>query len=159
MTGRVLLIVCTWLLYLCRGAGEIQPQLHPLVASDDLPIGFRLGVGLGQEDAFHVANPPHAISASTSTVFNVYGNEWQEAHRLFNLTVKLDVQDYFNDFNLCYNAPRVGRCNQLINGWHRPLATLWTPAINTTDHHHRRNKDCEYAVVPVSRRIMVGRVT
>lgn len=71
-----------------------------------------------------------------------YGNEYEQAHRLFNLTTKFDAADYFNDYNSCSD----GKCQAGINAWHRKNARLWNPSYNQSEFDKRLAVDCSYHI-------------
>ena len=89
--------------------------------------------------------------AALAPGLTLYGNELQQATRLWNLTsARFNEAQYFSDFYRCYtNHPRVGgipRCFGETNERYRPLATLWA---HKTDATGRAELDCSYSVEAV----------
>lgn len=83
-----------------------------------------------------------STSSHISSFWLYNGNEFEQAHRLFNLTTEFNATEYFIDYNNCKN----GKCQMWVNDWHRKTARLWKSSYNETSFDERLSVDCSYNI-------------
>lgn len=76
-----------------------------------------------------------------------YGNELDQAKRLWNLTVRFDGKKYFFDMRNCYtiHAKNPLGCFGKVNDLYSKSAALWNPTINLLG---RVRLECSYKIHP-----------